>query len=200
MLVQFARAYTDNGEMIAWSKIARRMQLWHRAPSDLKTRLNSLKRTYGRNLAAFPPSFLAPVRLSPGRRGSLLHRIRNPSSHHYERANNAVAAPVIQAMVDAAEAPGEQADKQQEVETTEHFAMLLDSGPRLREPLSAFESAQMVQAMFERVERPIVIYSAACPALNAGEILPDGISALITAVTNITTMCFWMLALGSATS
>ncbi|KAF4027746.1 hypothetical protein GN244_ATG20625 [Phytophthora infestans] len=57
-LVQLARTYTERGSKVAWSEVAKKMRRWRRSSVQLAQRLNALKRTFGRNLTSFPPSFL----------------------------------------------------------------------------------------------------------------------------------------------
>ncbi|KAG6953291.1 hypothetical protein JG688_00012900 [Phytophthora aleatoria] len=78
-LVQLARAYTDQGVHVAWNQVANMMHRWKRRPKELEQRLNSLKRTFGKDLAAFPPSFFATVQGTRGRRSRLVQRIRRPA-------------------------------------------------------------------------------------------------------------------------
>lgn len=79
-LVQLARSYADQGVPVAWREVAKKMRRWQRKPKELEQRLNSLKRTFGTNLAAFPPSFFTLVQCKRGRRSSLVQQIRHPSS------------------------------------------------------------------------------------------------------------------------
>ncbi|KAE9352153.1 hypothetical protein PF008_g5611 [Phytophthora fragariae] len=61
MLVQQARRYTDRGERVAWGQVQNKMRRWSRTSKELSQRLNSLKKTYGTNLAVFPPPFSTPA-------------------------------------------------------------------------------------------------------------------------------------------
>ncbi|GMF45772.1 unnamed protein product [Phytophthora fragariaefolia] len=48
--------------------------------------------------------------------------------------------------------------------------------------LTAYDAARAVETIFYSVTRSAVIYPAASPSLNVGELLPSGVSSLIAAI------------------
>lgn len=72
LLVQIAFQFEREGLRITWAYVARRMQT-KRPARQLRLRLASLKRTYGKAISGFPPCFLRGM---PSRR--LLGALRSP--------------------------------------------------------------------------------------------------------------------------
>ncbi|KAE8879547.1 hypothetical protein PF005_g10708 [Phytophthora fragariae] len=65
-LVQIALQFEIEGMRITWAYVARRMAESKRTASQLQLRLNSLKKTYGKTIADFPPCcFSSASRLRP---------------------------------------------------------------------------------------------------------------------------------------
>eukprot|EP00644_Phytophthora_capsici_P002325 jgi/Phyca11/63084/gw1.27.524.1 len=56
-LVQLARKYVETNQRIAWADIARRMSSTGHKAAALRQRLQSLYRTWGRDITRFPPNF-----------------------------------------------------------------------------------------------------------------------------------------------
>ncbi|POM71195.1 Histone methylation protein [Phytophthora palmivora] len=66
-LIQLARKYSDAGSRVAWQDVANKMRRTGHSALALRQRLNTLMRTWGRDLSRFPPSFFAQVRRPRGR-------------------------------------------------------------------------------------------------------------------------------------
>jgi hypothetical protein len=80
-LVQLARTYVDAGARIAWKDIARRMRPAVHSAAALRQRLQSLFRTWGRDIARFPASFFTEVRRPRGRPPAITQQIRIFAAH-----------------------------------------------------------------------------------------------------------------------
>ncbi|POM77943.1 Histone methylation protein [Phytophthora palmivora] len=61
-LFQLARKYSDAGSRVASKDVANKMRRTGHSALALRQRLNTLMRTWGRDLSRFPPSFFAQVR------------------------------------------------------------------------------------------------------------------------------------------
>ncbi|GMF42326.1 unnamed protein product [Phytophthora fragariaefolia] len=80
-LVQMARTYIDDGTRITWKDIARRMRPTGHSAAELRQRLQSLFRTWGRDIARFPSSFFTEVRRPRGRPPAITLQLRNLAAH-----------------------------------------------------------------------------------------------------------------------
>eukprot|EP00644_Phytophthora_capsici_P006816 jgi/Phyca11/72752/gw1.8.485.1 len=60
-LVQLASAYAGTGARISWEDVAQRMQRTGHNARTLQERLRTLKKTWGKDVQRFPPSFFTPV-------------------------------------------------------------------------------------------------------------------------------------------
>ncbi|KAE9161819.1 hypothetical protein PF005_g31089 [Phytophthora fragariae] len=196
MLVQQARRYTDRGERIAWGQVQKKMRRWGRTSKELSQRLNSLKKTYGTNLAVFPPSVSTPVRAVRGRRSIVVRTVRMPNLLHPNQALNIPATTQqdasgeIQRQAHAVPPSANQqlAARLPATSNPNHAPHLLPGcdvnfGSEHKLPtvipvsvalLTASDAARAVETIFDGVTRSTVVYPAASPSLNAGELLPSG--------------------------
>ncbi|KAG1710076.1 hypothetical protein DVH05_017084 [Phytophthora capsici] len=75
-LVQLARKYVETNQRIVWADIARMSSTGHKAAA-LRQRLQSLYRTWGRDITRFPPNFFTAVRRPRGRPPPATRRLRS---------------------------------------------------------------------------------------------------------------------------
>ncbi|KAE8992995.1 hypothetical protein PF011_g17321 [Phytophthora fragariae] len=79
-LVQIARTFIDAGTRIAWVDVARRMRPAEHSAAALRQRLQTLFRTWGRDITRFPPSFFTEERRSLQQLVQVMHRLLKRAS------------------------------------------------------------------------------------------------------------------------
>ncbi|KAG1711340.1 hypothetical protein DVH05_008593 [Phytophthora capsici] len=75
-LVQLASAYAGTGARISWEDVAQRMQRTGHNARTLQERLRTLKKTWGKDVQRFPPSFFTPVHRPRGRPPRVTRQLR----------------------------------------------------------------------------------------------------------------------------
>ncbi|GMF47026.1 unnamed protein product [Phytophthora fragariaefolia] len=197
LLVQLACQFEREGLRITWPYVAQRMKT-HRAARQLRLRLANLKRTYGKSLSGFPPRFfsgptttglfsvaghvLPPPRISAGRDSSCSARggLEGPT------------APSIDCLAGVSVVSGGDY-----IVSDEGSAVACHYLPMLRDE----QAAQAVNSIFGNISASEVHQQAGRTYYNAGEILPSGVSRILTAVGSLTKQTsFSMLELEWATS
>ncbi|KAE9276353.1 hypothetical protein PF008_g29113 [Phytophthora fragariae] len=173
MLVQQARRYTDRGERIAWGQVQKKMRRWGRTSKELSQRLNSLKKT-----SIVVRTIRMPNLLHPNQALNLPATTQQDASGEIQRQAHAVPPSANQQL--AARLPA--------TSNPNHAPHLLPGcdvnfGSEHKLPtvipvsvalLTASDAARAVETIFDGVTRSTVVYPAASPSLNAGELLPSG--------------------------
>ncbi|KAE9063185.1 hypothetical protein PF010_g29099 [Phytophthora fragariae] len=173
MLVQQARRYTDRGERIAWGQVQKKMRRWGWTSKELSQRLNSLKKT-----SIVVRTVRMPNLLHPNQALNIPATTQQDASGEIQRQAHAVPPSANQQL--AARLPA--------TSNPNHAPHLLPGcdvnfGSEHKLPtvipvsvalLTASDAARAVETIFDGVTRSTVVYPAASPSLNAGELLPSG--------------------------
>ncbi|KAG1686448.1 hypothetical protein DVH05_006587 [Phytophthora capsici] len=84
-LVQLAAAYAGTGARISWEDVAQRVQRTGNNARTLQERLRTLKKTWGKNVQRFPPSFVTPVHRPRGRPPRVTRQLRQSAGTSQQR-------------------------------------------------------------------------------------------------------------------
>ncbi|KAG3116563.1 hypothetical protein PI125_g4551 [Phytophthora idaei] len=202
-LVQLARTYIEAGSRIAWKDVARRMRLTGHTAAALRQRLQSLFRTWGRDISRFPANFFTVVRRPCGRPPAVTQQLRslaaNPPPRQSNRAGAAeppsaarrAPAPPRPSPSGAASAPAARQNPAAPLRPSPAPATRQGPAPPNPSPagassiLSSSNAEQAVASMFADVSRATITHPGDSPHLNVGEVLPLGVTALLREIGDV---------------
>ncbi|KAG3115908.1 hypothetical protein PI125_g5134 [Phytophthora idaei] len=91
-LVQLAWTYIEAGSRIAWKDVARRMRPTGHTAAALYQRLQSLFRTWGKDISPFPAKFFTVVQRPCGRPPAVTQQLRSLAANPPPRQSNRAGA------------------------------------------------------------------------------------------------------------
>ncbi|GMF39066.1 unnamed protein product [Phytophthora fragariaefolia] len=194
-LVQIALAYIDAGTRITWEDVARCMRSTGQSAVALRQRLQALFRTWGQDIARFPPSFFTEVRRPWGRPPVITQQLRSLAAHSSLGQSTTPLPSTLDASslpearsCSIAEAGMPPSDRCGTLGSSTETTKSSESDGKVTEPftlrqaqpiLSSSSAEEAVTAMFAKVPRAAVSYNGGSSHLNVGEVLPSGVTTLL---------------------
>lgn len=163
ILLQLVKAESERSKRLNWKRIAENMLCTGKNRNELRGRLNTLKKTYGKDLKDFPPRFFTP---------KINNTRQKPKSVRMKKTNK-------QKLVEFGKGPS--------TDVTE--ALLLLASKTNHSTIHSSEQIQnIIKKMFQNITLSDILQPSGSTDFNSGEITVEGISSILLEIPDLSVM------------